>query len=89
MVQMLGSLAHNVLRWAVAWLSKSAPKINRYGTMRIVRDVFAAAGKSEINVGRRIQRIVINRAVPLARGLVKSLRLLLKPFKIKVILGET
>jgi hypothetical protein len=88
-VQMLGTLAHNVLRWAIAWLSKSAPKLNRYGSMRIVRDVFAAAGRIEINAGETIQRIVINRAVPLARALVKSLRLLLKPFKIKVILGET
>jgi hypothetical protein len=74
---------------SIGWLSKSAPKIKRYGSMRIVRDDFAAAGKIELKGGETIQRIVINRAVPLARGLVKSLRLLLKPYKIKVILGET
>lgn len=88
-VQMLGSLAHNVLRWASNWLSKKAPKIKRYGSLRIVRDVFAATGKVEISGGKTVQKIIINRAVPLARGLVKSLKLLLKPYKVKVILGET
>jgi hypothetical protein len=35
---LLGSLAHNVVVWARRWLS--CPKIQHYGPLRMVRDVF-------------------------------------------------
>jgi hypothetical protein len=86
---MLGSLAHNALRWATGWLAEKAPRISGYGSVRIVRDVFVATGIVELKPGGAIRKIVINHAVPLANELVKGLKLLLKPQNIKVILGKT
>lgn len=38
MLTLLGSLAHNVVVWARRWLSSQ--KIQHYGILRMVRDVF-------------------------------------------------
>jgi hypothetical protein len=42
MLVLLGSLAHNVVVWARRWLS--SPPIQRYGVLRLVRDVFHISG---------------------------------------------
>ncbi len=39
---LLGSLAHNVVVWARQWLT--SPHIQRYGILRLVRDVFHISG---------------------------------------------
>src|SRR5579859_2326030 len=38
MVVYLGTLAHNVLVWARAWLAGALPRLARYGLVRLVRD---------------------------------------------------
>jgi len=40
MVLALGTLAHNVLVWARAWLVPHMPRLAPYGLLRLVRDVF-------------------------------------------------
>jgi hypothetical protein len=34
-----GTLAHNVVVWSRRWPSDDAPKLRRYGVLRVVRDV--------------------------------------------------
>jgi hypothetical protein len=46
MVMLLNSLAHNVLVWARDWLADEVPKLARFGTLRLVRDVLSVSGRS-------------------------------------------
>jgi hypothetical protein len=67
------SLAHNLIVWARSWLSPDAPRLARYGVLRLVRDVLSMAGFLEMDTPDQIGRIVMNRAAPLARGLAAAL----------------
>ncbi|MCA1612632.1 MAG: transposase [Acidobacteria bacterium] len=51
MVTLLNQLAHNALVWARRWLSELAPKLSRYGVLRLVRDLLHVSGIVEINCG--------------------------------------
>ncbi|HST20597.1 MAG TPA: transposase [Blastocatellia bacterium] len=89
MVVMLNALAHNVLVWAREWMSEQAPKLKRYGTLRLVRDVLSVSGRLELNKKTgAIKRIVLNRAAPILTGLLTALRGLLLPQHASIILGE-
>jgi hypothetical protein len=89
MVMLLGTLAHNVVLWAKQWLMADAPKLKRYGVVRIVRDVLQVSGFLELEATGGIKRIVLNKASALARHCAKSLRILLRREHVAVILGET
>jgi hypothetical protein len=41
-VMLLGILAHNVVVWTRRWLA--VPRLQRYGMVRMVRDVFHVSG---------------------------------------------
>lgn len=89
MVVLLNQLAHNVLVWAKLWLSELAPKLSRYGVLRLVRDLLSVSGMVEFNERKnKVKRIVLNRAAPLVRGLLAALRELLLPQKVVLILRE-
>ena len=89
MVTLLNQLAHNVLVWARRWLSALAPKLSRYGVLRMVRDLLHVSGIVEMNKRRTsVKRIVLNRAAPLVRGFLAALRELLAPQKVVLILRE-
>lgn len=87
MVMLLGSLAHNVIVWARRWLA--APKLTRYGIMRIVRDVFHHSGFLVLNASGSILQIVLNCAAPLASCLREPLEALLVNAHVAVILDKT
>lgn len=89
MVVLLNQLAHNVLVWAKRWLSGLAPKLSRYGVLRLVRDLLHVSGMVELNVrSNSVKRIILNRAAPLVRGFLAALRELLAPQKVVLILRE-
>jgi hypothetical protein len=89
MVVLLNQLAHNVLVWARRWLSALAPKLSRYGVLRLVRDLLHVSGIIEMNKRRNlVKRIVLNRAAPLVRGFPDALRELLLPQKVELILRK-
>ncbi len=92
MVILLGSLAHHVVAWAQRWLTAppaSASKLQHYGTLRMMRDVFQVSGFLIIDALGHIVQIVLNQAAPLASLLVDSLRRLLAPEHVAVNLGQT
>jgi len=84
---LLGSLAHNVVVWARDWLS--SPHIQRFGILRMVRDVFHISGLLFFDPGTQVVEIVLNQDAHLARLLICPLRELLTPLNIVVNLGET
>ncbi len=90
MVLALGTLAHNVLVWARAWLAPHAPALARYGLLRLVRDVLHVSGLILFDpTTGQVQGLVLNAAAPLAAALRTALRVLLAPAHVAVSLGET
>ena len=87
MLTLLGSLAHNVVVWARQWLT--SPQIQRYGILRMVRDVFHISGLLRFDAFTHVVEIVLNQDARLARSLIRPLRELLTPLHIVVSLGET
>jgi hypothetical protein len=82
---LLGSLAHNVLVWSRRWLSLDAPRLAKYGALRIVRDLFHINGLVEFSEAGRIIRITLNQAAPIAREMGLALaKLLVGEVEIKV-----
>src|SRR5258708_8833056 len=87
MLVLLGSLAHNVVVWARRWLT--CPQIQRYGILRMVRDVFHISGLLRFDALTQVVEIVLNQDARFTRSLIRPLRELLTPFYIVVISGET
>src|SRR5215211_154757 len=88
-VMLLNLLAHNVLIWARGWLARSVPQLQRYGVLRLVRDIWHISGYVEQDEHGRLSRIVLNQLAPLAYGLAAALRRLLAPTHVVVNLGQT
>ncbi len=90
MVLALGTLAHNVLVWARAWLAPHVPALARYGPLRLVRDVLHVSGLILFDpTTGQVRGLVLHAAAPLATGVATALRLLLAPAHVAVTLGET
>ncbi len=91
MVMLLGTLAHNVVIWTRRWLTEAAPafKLQHYGILRLVRDVFHISGFLVFDALGQLHEIVLNRSAPLASALVNPLRGLLTPAHVAMCLGET
>jgi len=88
MVMQLNVLAHNVLIWARSWLAPLLPQIERYGLLRLVRDVWHISGFVEQNGHGHLTGIVLNQLAPLAQGLAMALHQLLAPPDVVVNLGQ-
>jgi hypothetical protein len=91
MVMLLGTLAHNVVLWARRWLTQAASpaKLQHYGLLRMVRDVFHISGFLVFDALGQIIQIVLNRSAPLVPTLVTALPELLTPAHVAISLGET
>lgn len=87
MLLLLGSLAHNVVVWARRWLS--SPKIQHYGILRMVRDVFHVSGSLRFDASGSLVEILLNQQAALARSFLHPLQELLTPLCVVVNLGET
>jgi hypothetical protein len=87
MLVLLGSLAHNVVVWARRWLSSQ--KIQHYGILRMVRDVFHVSGLLRFDASGAVVEIVLNQEAGLARSFIRPLQDLLAPLQVVVNLGET
>ena len=87
MLLLLGSLAHNVVVWARRWLSSH--KIQHYGILRMVRDVFQISGALRFDASGSAVEVTLNQHACLARSLLPPLQALLAPCSVVVNLGET
>jgi len=89
MVMLLNVLAHNALVWARGWLAPLLPPLERYGVLRLVRDVWHISGFVEQDEQGHLLGIVLNQLAPLARGLGRALQRLLVPTQVVINLGQT
>jgi len=75
-VILLLQLAHNVLLWARQWLSQAAPRLEEYGIVRLIGQVWAIPGRVKLT-GKGLQRVRLRRAHPRARDVCRGFRPLL------------
>jgi hypothetical protein len=64
-------------------------KIQRYGILRMVRDVFHISGLLRFDAYGSVAEIMLNQQACLARSFIRPLQELLTPLHIVVSLGET
>ena len=86
-IQLLNTLAHNLLVWVRRWLSEVEVRIVRYGMLRLVRDLFGVTGAVETDAAGKVTRIPLNRGSTAARMLLAALQSLLAPHAVEVDLG--
>ncbi len=84
----LNALAHNLIIWARRWLAPTCKPLQRYGILRMVRDVFQVRGQVFFHKDGRISHIQLDHADPLAEGLCRGLTSLLQPLQVAVNLGQ-
>jgi hypothetical protein len=101
LLMLLGSLAHNVIVWARAWLTEPLEisgtsqtlvgqnPLRHYGILRMVRDVFHISGFLRFDQDCHVTEIGINQQAPLSHLIVLPLRHWLAPMNIVVSLGKT
>lgn len=88
MITQLNALAHNIVIWARDWLAPAYAKLQDFGILRMVRDVFQVSGLVVCQSEDHLSQIILNELDPLANGLCSGLRALLAPLHVAVNLGE-
>jgi hypothetical protein len=89
MVMLLGSLAHNILVWSRRWLSADAPRLAKYGALRMVRDLFHINGLLEFGPGGALLRITLNQAAPHVREIALALTQMISGTEVEIKVGVT
>jgi hypothetical protein len=78
-VILLMQLAHNVLLWARQWLSQAVPRLQEYGIVRLISQVWAIPGRLKLT-DKRLARVHLRREHPRTRDVCRGFRpLLLNP----------
>ncbi len=93
LLMLLGTLAHNLLTWSRRWLSQSDPeqasRLRQYGIKRMLRDLYQISGVLSFDQQGRLRAIALSPASSLAKLMLVSLRQLLAPSYVAVILDKT
>lgn len=76
LVVLLIELAHNVLVWSRRWLARAAPRLERFGIVRLVQEVWAVPGRVKLVAGQ-LRRVCFRPEHPQARAVAAGLRPLL------------
>jgi hypothetical protein len=88
MLVQLNALAHNLIVWTREWLVPAYGRLQGYGILRMVRDVFHMRGLIHYDRRGRIREITLDERDPLGPGLCAGLQMLLAPLHVAVNLGE-
>jgi hypothetical protein len=86
LVVLLGQLAHNVLIWARRWLAQTAPRLSRFGIVRLVQEVWAVPGRIKL-IGDHVTRVRLRPEHPRARDVCHGLRSLCLAHETVALLG--
>src|SRR5512135_3719069 len=85
LVVLLVELAHNILLWARQWLAEHAPRLQQYGIVRLIQQVWAIPGRIKLT-DKGIQRVRLRGAHPRARDVCSGFRPLLATSHLEVVL---
>ena len=87
MLILLAQLAYNLITWTRLELSHHAPEFKKLGTLRFVRDVWAIAGRMELDAQGHLL-LVLNERHPWARSFTSAFSSLLCSDDLSLILGQ-
>jgi uncharacterized protein (DUF3820 family) len=73
MLVLLAQLAYNLIIWTRNLLAVQSPKLQSYGLLRMVRDLFHIDGRVQIDAHGHILKITLNQADELAQPFVNGL----------------
>lgn len=76
LVILLMQLAHNVLLWARQWLSQAGNRLQEYGIVRLIAQVWAIPGRVKLR-GKGLARVRLRWEHPRARDICRGFRPLL------------
>jgi hypothetical protein len=76
LVILLLQLAHNLLLWARRWLSQAAPRLQEYGIVRLISQVWAIPGRLKL-INQRVQLIRLRPTHPRTRDVCRGFHPLL------------
>src|SRR5512142_2433586 len=85
LVVLLVELAHNILLWARQWLAEHAPRLQQYGIVRLIQQVWAIPGRIKLT-DKGMQRVRLRGAHPRARDVCSGFRPLLATSHLEVVL---
>jgi hypothetical protein len=85
LVVLLIQLAHNVLMWARQWLGEHASRLQPYGIVRLIQQVWAIPGRVKLT-DKGVQRVRLRGAHPRARDVCCGFRPLLANGHLEVVL---
>jgi len=85
-VVLLMQLAHKVLIGARQWLAERAPRLRRYGIVRLIQEVWAIPGRIKLTE-KGVQRVRLRREHPRARDVCSGFRPLLANSHTEVLLS--
>lgn len=88
MLALLAQLAYNVLTWTRTLLATGAPKLRRFGPLRMVRDLFHIPGPIVLDAQGEVVSITLNQAHALAEPFVRGLSPLLARDGMALNLGQ-
>lgn len=72
MLVLLAQLAHNLAIWTRNHLAQTAPALQRFGILRLVRDVLQIPGQVQLDPQGHVVQITLNRFHPFARIFVQA-----------------
>jgi len=72
LVVLLVQLAHNILLWARSWLSQQVPRLQEYGIVRLVQQVWAIPGRVKLTEQEGVVRVRLRRDHPRARDVCQG-----------------
>jgi len=73
MLVLLAQLAFNLIIWVRNLLAHHTPKLQRFGILRMVRDVFQIVGRIQFDAQNQLRAITLNQAHPHALPIVLAL----------------
>jgi len=76
-VILLMQLAHNVLLWTRQWLSQAVPRLEEYGIVRLISQLWAIPGRVKLT-GKDLARVRLRWEHPRAREVCQGFRPLLR-----------
>jgi hypothetical protein len=88
MLVLLAQLAYNLITWTRTLLAGPNPRLQGFGPLRIIRDIFQIEGKLRLDAQGRIIEITLNEAHPFALPFVRAVSSLLDRDGLSLILGQ-
>jgi len=88
MLVLLTQLAYNLISWIRSRLAPTQKTLQRYGPLRMVRDVFQIPGEARLDAQEHVVQIVLREEHPLAAAFVHAISSLLAQDEMALNLGQ-